>query len=80
MTNTGPRPLTEPADPRGTAAPGVSRGQVLRTLLWTVLVAGAVANTVASFVGADAQVHLVCGAVTAVCGGILIVGRLRRPR
>ncbi|GGO42961.1 hypothetical protein GCM10012287_04980 [Streptomyces daqingensis] len=80
MTNTGPRPVTVPDDAQTAAAPSVSRGQVLRSLLWTLLVISAVANTLASFAGADTGVHLVCGAVTAVTGGLLIARRLRQSR
>lgn len=61
-------------------SPGLTRGDVLRSLLWIVVVVSAVANMVASFGGAETWVHLVCGAVTVLGGGALVVRGLRsRP-
>ncbi|MER5374677.1 hypothetical protein [Streptomyces sp. NPDC002553] len=53
---------------------------IVRTLLWTAVVAGALANVAASFGGADTWVHLVCGAITVLCAGTLAVRNLRGRR
>jgi hypothetical protein len=58
----------------------LTRGEVTRTLLWAVLVMSAVANMAASYGGADTWVHLVCGLVTALCAGTLVVRNLRGRR
>ncbi|MFF3736020.1 hypothetical protein [Streptomyces sp. NPDC002566] len=55
-------------------------GDIVRTLLWTAVVAGALANVAASFGGADTWVHLVCGAITVLCAGTLAVRNLRGRR
>ncbi|MFI6933779.1 hypothetical protein [Streptomyces sp. NPDC050287] len=63
------------------AAPDrLTRGEVARTLLWSVVVISAVANMAASYSGADTWVHLVCGMVTVLCGGTLAVRALRGRR
>ncbi len=64
----------------GTASPAVSRGDVVRTLLWTLVVISSVANMVASYASADVWVHLACGIVTAVCAGTLVARGLRGRR
>ncbi|MFJ6075606.1 hypothetical protein ACIQFU_33045 [Streptomyces sp. NPDC093065] len=72
--------------PRATpTAPGdgpdaVSRGDVLRTLLWTVVVLSAVANMALSFTGAAAPLHLASGVVTVLAAGTLVVRGLRGRR
>ncbi|MFJ9737750.1 hypothetical protein [Streptomyces sp. NPDC101166] len=53
---------------------------IARPLLWTAVVAGALANMAASFGGADTWVHLVCGAITVLCAGTLAVRNLRGRR
>ncbi|MEU5276168.1 hypothetical protein [Streptomyces asoensis] len=58
----------------------LTRGEVARTLLWSVVVISAVANMAASFGGADTWVHLVCGAVTVLGAGTLAVRSLRGRR
>ncbi|MFF6990989.1 hypothetical protein [Streptomyces sp. NPDC010273] len=58
----------------------LSPGDIARTLLWTAVVASAVANMAMSFGGADTWVHLVCGAVTVLCAGALAVRGLRGRR
>ncbi|MCX4812150.1 MULTISPECIES: hypothetical protein [unclassified Streptomyces] len=58
----------------------LSPGDIARTLLWTAVVASAVANMAVSFGGADTWVHLVCGAVTVLCAGTLAVRGLRGRR
>ncbi|KOT92811.1 MULTISPECIES: hypothetical protein [Streptomyces] len=71
--------------PRAAPAPGggpdaVSRGDVLRTLLWAVVVLSAVANTALSFTGAAAPLHLATGLVTVLAAGTLVVRALRGRR
>jgi hypothetical protein len=73
------------ADPSATAdarpSPDTpSRGDVLRSLLWSVVVISAVANMAASYGDADTWVHLLCGAVTVLCGGTLVVRSLQGRR
>ncbi|MGI5192781.1 hypothetical protein ACQEVY_03850 [Streptomyces sp. CA-288835] len=67
-----------------TTTPGptdrLSSGDIARTLLWMVVVASALANMAASFGGADTWVHLVCGAITVLCAGTLVVRNLRGRR
>lgn len=70
-----PQPHT-PADRPDT----VSRGDVLRTLLWALVVISAVANMVASYGGAHVGVHLACGMVTVLAAGTLVVRSLRGRR
>ncbi|MER6168578.1 hypothetical protein [Streptomyces violaceorubidus] len=67
------------------AAPGdgpdaVSRGDVLRTLLWAVVVLSAVANMALSFTGAATALHLASGVVTVLAAGTLVVRGLRGRR
>ncbi|MFE6824985.1 hypothetical protein [Streptomyces sp. NPDC057690] len=69
-------PNTTTPDP----ADRLSSGDIARTLLWMVVVASAVTNMAASFGGADTWVHLVCGAVTVLCAGTLVVRNLRGRR
>ncbi|MEV0740374.1 hypothetical protein AB0I51_31570 [Streptomyces sp. NPDC050549] len=58
----------------------IGPGDIARALLWIVVVASALANMAASFGGADTWVHLVCGAVTVLCAGALVVRNLRGRR
>ncbi|NEB14329.1 hypothetical protein G3I32_36810 [Streptomyces coelicoflavus] len=58
----------------------VPRGDVLRTLLWTVVVLSAAANTVLSFTGAAVALHLASGVVTVLAVGALVVRALRGRR
>ncbi|MBB4689513.1 hypothetical protein [Amycolatopsis jiangsuensis] len=69
MTNTQP-------PPRHDVTP-VSRGSVVRTLLWALLVISVLANMVASFIDVPTWPHLACGLVTAACATALLVTRLR---
>ncbi|MER7565368.1 hypothetical protein ABTZ93_20740 [Streptomyces sp. NPDC097941] len=79
MTHPNPYRLTDPpADsPPADAPSGVSRGDVLRSVLWAVVVVSTVANMAASFGGARTWVHLLCGAVTVLGAGTLVVRNLR---
>ncbi|WP_329471582.1 hypothetical protein OIE75_19295 [Streptomyces sp. NBC_01723] len=79
--------MTQPQDPYrlGTTPPRtpestVSRGDVLRTLLWAVVVLSAVTNMAASYGGAHTWVHLACGVVTVLAAGALVVRGLRGRR
>ncbi|MGV9849431.1 hypothetical protein ACWDWU_11705 [Streptomyces sp. NPDC003442] len=63
----------EPAD-------RLSSGDIARTVLWMVVVASALTNMATSFGGADTWVHLVCGAITVLCAGTLVVRNLRGRR
>ncbi|MFJ1972552.1 hypothetical protein ACIO93_28165 [Streptomyces sp. NPDC087903] len=53
---------------------------LVRTLLWTLLVVSVVANTVASYAGAGTAVHLAIGATTAACVAVLAVRGLQGRR
>ncbi|MEW2401679.1 hypothetical protein [Streptomyces sp. NPDC046862] len=77
MTTTDPYRLTGAPDD---SPSGVSRSDVVRALLWTVLVISVVANTVASYGDAGLGVHLACGGVTALCAGTLVARKLRGRR
>jgi hypothetical protein len=63
-----------------TDADSLTRGEIARTLLWTVVVISAVSNMAASFGDADTWVHLLCGIVTVLCGAALAVRGLRGRR
>ncbi len=78
----GATPGSTPGPGSAGAAPdrGVGRGEVARSALWVLVVLSAVANTAASYAGAATWVHLVCGAVTALGGGVLVVRKLRGRR
>ncbi|MEV6883001.1 MULTISPECIES: hypothetical protein [unclassified Streptomyces] len=71
-------PQAAPADGDGPGA--VSRGDLLRTLLWTVVVLSAVANMALSFAGAATPLHLASGLVTVLAAGTLVVRALRGRR
>ncbi|MET7487197.1 hypothetical protein [Streptomyces sp. NPDC005538] len=58
----------------------LSSGDIARTLLWMAVVASALTNMALSFGGAHTWVHLVCGAVTVLCAGALVVRNLRGRR
>ncbi|MFE1584293.1 hypothetical protein ACFW6Q_01170 [Streptomyces sp. NPDC058737] len=81
----GPRDPYRLGTPQAAPAPGdgpgdVSRGDVLRTLLWAVVVLSAVANMALSFAGAAAPLHLATGVVTVLAAGTLVVRALRGRR
>ncbi|MER6443144.1 hypothetical protein ABT275_43675 [Streptomyces sp. NPDC001185] len=58
----------------------LSSRDIARTLLWMVVVASALTNMATSFAGAQTWVHLVCGAITVLCAGTLVVRNLRARR
>ena len=78
LTHTDPYRLT--TTPDDDASTGVSRGDVVRTLLWSVVVISAVANTVASYGGSGTALHLASGIVTVLAAGTLVVRSLRGRR
>ena len=53
---------------------------VLRAVLWVVLVVSMVGNTVVSYTGAGVGVHLAFGLVTLACATTLLVRHLRSRR
>lgn len=57
---------------------GITPSDLLRTFLWGVVVASAIVNMVASYRGAPLWAHLVCGTVTALGAGVLVVARLQK--
>ncbi|MER6162541.1 hypothetical protein ABT147_44865 [Streptomyces sp. NPDC001868] len=63
-----------------TRTDSLTRGEIARTLLCSVVVISAVSSTAASLGGADTRVHLLCGIVTVLCGGALAVRGLRGRR
>ncbi|MDX3693183.1 hypothetical protein PV726_23110 [Streptomyces europaeiscabiei] len=81
MTTTDPYRLTTPADGTPEASsPAVTGGEVVRTLLWILVVVSAVANSAATYAEADTWVHLACGVVTLLGAGTLAVRHLRGRR
>ncbi|MGY1499565.1 hypothetical protein ACW4TU_23790 [Streptomyces sp. QTS52] len=83
MATADPYRLTTPADGDGTheaSSPAVTGGEVVRTLLWIVVVVSAVANSAATYADADTWVHLACGMVTVLGAGILGARHLRGRR
>jgi hypothetical protein len=80
MSHPDPYRFTGPADDHAPTRSGVSGSDVLRALLWTVLVISALANTVASYGDASTAVHLAFGVVTAACATALVLQRLRGRR
>ncbi|MGC9378360.1 hypothetical protein [Streptomyces sp. MH13] len=71
---------TPPPRTTGQGPDAVSRGDVLRALLWAVVVVSAVANMAASLAGAPTAVHLASGVVTVLAAGTLVVRGLRGRR
>ncbi|MGW2057726.1 hypothetical protein ACWCOZ_28065 [Streptomyces sp. NPDC001840] len=87
MAHTDPYRLTAPTSPVLTTTAtaegpsgGVTRGDIVRTLLWTVVVISAVANTVASYGAVSTWVQLSCGTVTLLAATALVVRSLRGRR
>jgi len=75
-----PTPTPTPTPGHGDGPDAVSRGDVVRALLWAVVVLSAVANMALSFTGAAAPLHLASGVVTVLAAGTLVVRRLRGRR
>ncbi|MEU1053301.1 hypothetical protein [Streptomyces sp. NPDC005876] len=78
MPDTDPYRLT--SAPEGGAPSGVSRQDVVRTLLWAVVVLSAVANMATSYGGTAVWLNLACGMVTVLAAGALVVRGLRGRR
>ncbi|MFC9468854.1 hypothetical protein [Streptomyces coelicoflavus] len=73
-------PQAAAASAAGGGPDAVPRGDVLRMLLWTVVVLSATANMVLSFTGAAVALHLASGVVTVLAVGALVVRALRGRR
>ncbi|MFD5651438.1 hypothetical protein [Streptomyces sp. NPDC127039] len=73
-------PTPVPGHGDGDGPDAVSRGDVVRALLWAVVVLSAVANMALSFTGAAAPLHLASGVITVLAAGALVVRRLRGRR
>ncbi|MFK0153104.1 hypothetical protein ACIQVK_13670 [Streptomyces sp. NPDC090493] len=80
MPNNDPYRLTGADAAPGAPSPALARGEIARSLLWILVVISAVANMAASYGEANTWVHLACGAVTVLCGAILVVRNLRGRR
>ncbi|MEU2771945.1 hypothetical protein ABZ646_03230 [Streptomyces sp. NPDC007162] len=76
MAGTDPFRLTGPPPAAGPGG-GVD---LVRALLWTLLVLSAAANMAASYGGVDPWVNVACGGVTLLSAGALAVRRLRGRR
>lgn len=75
-----PQAAPAPGHGDGDGPDAVSCGDVVRALLWAVVVLSAVANMALSFTGAAAPLHLASGVVTVLAAGALVVRRLRGRR
>jgi hypothetical protein len=80
MPNTDPYRLTSVDAAPDASSPALSRGEIVRALLWIVVVISAVANMAASYGDADTWVHLLCGGVTVLSAGTLVVRNMRGRR
>ena len=80
MATTDPYRLTSGAESTDPTRTAVTRNDVVRTVLWLVLVISTVGNMVASYGAASTQVHLACGVVTALCVTALVTRHLRGRR
>ncbi|MEU5339590.1 MULTISPECIES: hypothetical protein [unclassified Streptomyces] len=80
MATTDPYRLTSGAEGTDPAKTDVTRNDVVRTVLWLVLVISTVGNMVASYGAASTQIHLACGGVTALCVTALVTRHLRGRR
>ncbi|ONK10534.1 hypothetical protein [Streptomyces sp. MP131-18] len=80
VKDTDPYRLTGDVEGMRGASPGTGGTDVLRGLLWVVLVISMAGNMVASYAAAALPVHLAFGVVTALCVTALVVQRLRRRR
>ena len=80
MATTDPYRFTGGVESTDPARTDVTRNDVVRTVLWLVLVISTVGNMVASYGAASTQVHLACGVVTALCVTALVTRHLRGRR
>ncbi|MEU9556310.1 hypothetical protein [Streptomyces fumanus] len=78
MPDTDPYRLT--STPEGGTASGAGRNDLVRTLLWAVVVLSAVANMATSYGDTSVWLNLACGTVTLLAAGTLVVRNLRGRR
>ncbi|CAL9332711.1 hypothetical protein SUDANB145_00099 [Streptomyces sp. enrichment culture] len=78
MPHTDPYRLSDAGD--GDRTDGVSRSDIVRTLLWAVVVLSAVANMAVSYGDTPVVANLACGFVTVLAAGTLAVRALRGRR
>lgn len=69
-----------PTGARDGTGGGVTRSDLLRALLWAVVVLSAVANMATSYDNAPAWITLACGLVTVLAAGTLVVRNLSGRR
>ncbi|MFJ7078803.1 hypothetical protein [Streptomyces sp. NPDC098781] len=79
-TGVDPYRLSAADGSHGASSPAVTGWDIARTLLWATVVISAVANMAASYGSADTWIHLVCGMVTVLAAGTLVVRGLRGRR
>ena len=77
MARTDPYQLTSSPPPAAEPGGGVD---LVRTLLWTLLVLSAAANMATSYGGVAPWVNVACGVVTLLSASVLVVRRLRGRR
>lgn len=77
---TDPYRLTGGPDSPDRPSPAVTRAVALRRLVWVLLVASLVGNTVVSFGGVPTMVHLALGVVAGLCVVVLAAPHLRSRR
>jgi hypothetical protein len=75
-----PDPYRLTSTPEDGTASGVSRKDLVRTVLWAVVVLSAVANMATSYGGTAVWLNLACGMVTVLAAGTLVVRGLRGRR
>ncbi|MFC8197338.1 hypothetical protein ACFWBR_24670 [Streptomyces sp. NPDC060006] len=80
MATMDPYRLTSGVESTDPATTDVTRNDVVRTVLWLVLVVSTVGNMVASYGATSTAIHLACGVVTALCVTALVTRQLRGRR
>lgn len=83
MTATDPYRIADPALSCAGTRPNAdapARTDVLRLVLWTLVVISAVGNMAASIMNAALWTHLLSGVVTLVCGGTLVARSVQGRR
>ncbi|MGP2439349.1 hypothetical protein [Streptomyces sp. JW3] len=80
MPHPDPYRLTDAGAGDDDRTAGVSRSDLVRTLLWAVVVLSAVTNMAVSYGDTPVAVNLACGVVTVLAAGTLAVRGLRGRR